>query len=201
MPKKSKTLAMRKSRLRAELHGRTFKPRPQPPIISIGHWFPGTVVRRSSGDAEFSVNDLANIFRDQWGLFATDTATRVPVALRFMSVSFWYFDSVLPQSYQVLIRNLVNFGEMVRLQDFPALNQWGRVGYEWPASQQFIQHNHDDASGKPIKIDVTSSATWLVHVTILWRPLNGQSYAETARTDPVSTSHTDVSSEMEILTL
>lgn len=181
-----------KGLLRTELHGRTYKPPPCPPVVQVGHWNHGTAVQRSTGDWTPNINDIANILRDQNGLFTKDTTDRIPISIRLLSVQFWYFDSLLPQPFQVLIRNLVNFGELARLQDFPARNQWGRVGYEWPASQQFVQHDHSDTTSSPLKIDVTSSAAWLLHVKVLWRPLNGLSYTEAATELTATRSSTPV---------
>lgn len=178
---RNKKSASRRNALHRELRGRTFSPPNKPPIVQVGHWNNAVIVLRNSGDLEPTINTWANTLRDSWGLYASDASNRVPIALRFVSFSFWLFDSVLPQPFQVKVRDLENFGEMIRLQDFPGRNSWARVGYEWPAHQAFIQHDHDDSTNHPIAIDVTSSAVWLCHMTVLWRPLNAASYTDTLR--------------------
>jgi len=172
--------------------------------VQLAHWHPAVVVQRASGDAELSINDICNILRDQHGLFATDTTNRIPITVRLVSMSFWIFDTVLPQSYQILVRNLSDFTETARLTEFPARNQWGRIGFEWPVSQQTIQHDHT-ATVKPVKIDVTSSASWLLQVSVLWRSLNGLTYNDVATPavllDSLQGNPSDCSSEFSHLDL
>lgn len=177
---KNRVAAVVRQSMHTQLLGRSRRPPPLPRVIITAHWNPATVVHFGSGDAELSVNDIANELRDQYGLFATDSTNRIPIALRFRAVQFWNLNTVTIGDSQVILRNLTNFGEMIRLTCQPALNQWARCGYAWPDSQQFIQHNHDDTTNKPIKVDVRTDR-WLLHISCLWRSLNGQTNASIAR--------------------
>lgn len=161
------------------LYGKTFTPPARPPNVSTGHWNQATVVHLASGDVSLTVNDIANELRDQYGLFATDGSNRIPIAIRFMAITFWNLNIVTIGNSQLIINNLVDFKEMNRLTCLPADNQWARVGYQYPTSQQFIQRNHDDTN-VVFKIDVRSDK-WVVHISTLWRPLNGESYGNVTR--------------------
>lgn len=177
--KRNKKSGRRKARIQHDvLRGRAFRPSATPPVIQQGHWNNAVVSHRSGGDVELSINDICNQLRDQYGLFATDSTNRIPISVRLLDVKCWVFDTITPQPYQLLVRNLIDFAEQARLQEFPACNAWGRVGYVWPVSQQLVQHNHSDTTNKPVKLDVTSSVTWLLQIGLLWRPLNGQSFTE-----------------------
>lgn len=162
-----------------QLHGRRMLPPSMPRNVVTAHWNQATVVHIASGDVTLTINDIANELRDQYGLFATDTTNRIPIAIRLMAVQFWNLNIAIVGNSQLILNNLINWTEMIRLTCLPADNQWARTGYVYPASQNFVQHNHNDTN-YPFKIDVRTDK-WVLHISCLWRSLNGESYGQSTQ--------------------
>lgn len=188
-PKRSKRVRRNTTHrdIRSLIRGTEISVPPRPPPLQIAHWHPATLIHVASGDVSLTINDIANELRDQHGLFATGTTNRIPITMRLLAFQFWQTPAALSVSqFQVIVRNLDNFADMVRLTDMPAFNQWARVGYRWPSSQQQYQHNHDDTTNSPLQIDMADSTKWILYISILWRSLNGESYTQVYRNRSLS---------------
>lgn len=124
----------------------------------------------------FNVNQLANLFRDDIGLVsnaANPSASRIPIALRFVSSRLWVVSpqySPIPHAIKGCFFSLVGNVYWATRTGWQSIGRTANVGYVWPIKDQTTAFNHD-STDKVLSVAAGPKDTVvLVQITVLWRP-------------------------------
>jgi len=148
------------------------------------------ITRSFDSTFTFSPSDIYGLMKAQTGMTDGDAF----VSLRLMEIRAWDVagNGIGLEPSDLTFTNVNDF--TTHLVDYPGRNQWARVGYRWPASQQQIIFSGNDTSKvarvsfKKILYNVADTRT-VVRFHILWcfRVDVGPTYQpEVATTDGLS---------------
>lgn len=149
------------------LKGKTFIPPSQPRMTNVSPWWPVRCSIGAQGDKTIACSTIANTFKDQFGLYKTDSQHRIDIALRFQKVVVYNLNVTRPIS--VCVHSTAGTGFTAVLEDWPSQTRFARVGFQWPiADSTFILN--DTSSTPIIRVDTSGNDAWLAQINILWRP-------------------------------
>jgi len=158
--------------MRTTLHdrliGRELKPPGHPPEFVQTPWNSATIALGGTGDTDFTFEKIYVVLAAQLGLYTGTTAAPVKInaTIRIKSVRVWALKRDRPVSLKCY-----NFGSSDVLKSFsnwPAYNQFARVGYEWPESQQILPFEFSNTS-KAFAIETGASEVYIAYLQVLWR--------------------------------
>lgn len=155
--------------------GHKYVPGLQPTTITFVPWNQCVVVIKHSADKIYTPIDVANLLRDQIGLYTgTTTKAFISIQLRFEKVSLW--STQVAQGVILKAYDLHRLDELAVLYDWPGVARNARLGYQWPRAQQHLSFEHDNASTPIFAVDTAGTAPssgFLIYVYVLWRGLEG----------------------------
>lgn len=153
---------------RREFEGRVVDPGPHPKQHALSPWVDIVVELGAKGDKTFSPNLIANEAREQHGyrVKVADAFHNVPIDIRFKGYYVWSLASSRPISLTVhdLHRSDTANDVLKVLNDWPAYNQYARVGYWLPLAMTRITFDDSNTTKKVISVDTTATQNWLAHV-------------------------------------
>lgn len=175
--------------------GKSLTPSKVIPSLNQSPWYPITIAVNldKTVPQDFDVNTLANLLRDDIGLFSNLTAvatSRIPIALRFFSVACWAASSKAdkpPGLIKLCAYSLTGSEFLAVRTGSPSPTAFASVGYTWGPVHSSVAFTHS-SKDKVFRVEAgDSNERTEIHVKMMWRPLynsdiqfaHGQSYLET----------------------
>jgi hypothetical protein len=149
---------------RSAFDGRAITPKADPSSVVQVPWNNVTLTFGATGSANLTV---ANILAALQVVFPTTTLYQIQIK----SARLWETTGV-PIACIFNALDVSNPGALKHQDDFPARNQWARLGYIWPRSHQNQVLNNASAGTLQV-LQVSSGATAVVtlHLEITWKPI------------------------------
>lgn len=163
---------------------RVRNPGGHPPVIQQGRWYNGIAQATGTSTTAVTVNSVANSFRDFYGLYATDSTNRIPIKIRFRFIKVWQLLTATASNgtskvtpIYITCNSLVDASstqeDLYNAYNYPAKNQFARVGFRWPSPHNRTVFDDSQVSTQVAKIVADTGAAYVYHVGISWRPENG----------------------------
>lgn len=155
---------------RREFIGSTVDPGLHPREHVISPWVDIVCELGGKGDKTFSPNLIANIARKQHGYVAGES--NVDIDIRFRGYYLWTLSASRPVSMNVFdLHRSDEAQDLLKvLTDWPAYNQFARVGYWLPLNMTRITFDDTNVTKKIVGVDTSADIYWLMHVYMSIRP-------------------------------
>lgn len=168
--------------LAAQERGVHLKLPAHPPKFTMSPWQLVTTSIVTLGDQTISVSDINDNLCKDHGLVVSmpELSTLPTVQIRLHSFRAWCTgnrartvvgNTPIKATVYSLFGGANDTTILADLEDYPAVNQYARVGYRWPTAQQEVVHEHN-ATSLAIGIDVPAAdAQCLLYVDAWWRSI------------------------------
>lgn len=156
--------------LRQDVKGQHLRLSPDPPSFTQIPWQPITlsdspVLGLLVNTKNYTAADICNIFKAQTGCSQANTG----LSFRLFQVSVWELSGkkVTLEVYDLTLGLGAN-DYLAQLEDIPGRNQWARVGYKYPTSQNLVIFSGNDAETL-LQVTSENGASFAVRFHVLWR--------------------------------
>lgn len=143
---------------------------PDPPSFAQIPWHPITLsdnvtLTALQNSKNYTATSLGNIFKAQTG----STQANETLSFRLMQVSVWELSGkkITLGVYDLTIGLGAN-DYLAQLEDVPGRNQWARVGFKYPVSQNLVVFSGNDLETL-VTITADNSSLLCVRFHVLWR--------------------------------
>jgi len=139
-------------------------------MFQTGPWLRVVYGITGNTDVVFKVSDIATGVRKQLGWFTGGTTPAyVPCKLSFLSVQCWGLtvDKPIALTPSILLALSSNNSGLEPVLDFPARNNYSRVGFVWDKANQDAVFDHSvDAGVSVFAVDTATSADYAAQLTL-----------------------------------
>lgn len=176
----------KRRQVRRRRRGRRFSirsPGAHPPVIQQGRWYPATAQSAGTSSFTIDVNAVANVLRDFYGLYSSGASNRIPIKLRFRWIKAWQVvqptsgSTVRMTPIYIQCNSLVDAtttqNDLYTAYDYPAKNQFARVGFRWPSPHNKTVFDDSMTTVNICKIVVETGGAFVWQIGVWWRPDNG----------------------------
>lgn len=160
----------RLTQVRNDLKGQRLRLSPDPPSFTQIPWHPIVLSDNitfivTANTKNYTASSISNIFKAQTGCKQPNDE----LSFRLLRVSVWEL-SGKKVTLEVLDLT-VGLGAndfLAQLEDIPGRNQWARVGYSYPASQNLVIFSGNDTETL-VTVTADNGSTICVRFHVLWR--------------------------------
>jgi len=166
----ARRLNQRITSVRNDIKGRSLRLTPDPPAFHQIPWAPITLsdnvtLLPTVNTKSYTASSIANIFKAQTGCENANDK----LSFRLVQVSVWELSG--KKITLEVIDLTIGLGSndfLAQLEDIPGRNQWARVGFKYPTSQNLVVFAGNDTETLVV-ITADNGSTLCVRFHCLWR--------------------------------